>query len=440
MQNTSPLGWYFALFDFVARERVVRKDLDTRVIHAHLTMVLSTGILMWSYAILANLAFSTKVPGIVGIIASIIHLLSPLLFRVTRNGQIVCGIALGAGLVHQMTFAFYTGGFESIILMWLPILPLLAGFIEGRKCLIIWTGVTTLSVVTYFFLHQIGYEFPRLITDRGYSIANALLLFGWLFIMFCTTWVHVSMKEFSEETLKQQGQKIDDLFRVLFHDLANSLGRINIGMSLCEREENGEGTKRGLQVIRDAQGSMSEITQNVRRMYAVSKGKAEVDLSPVPLNSCVEHVIKMFSAELEKKKIKVDYDRVKNRGLSVVVDPVSFNNQVLGNIISNAIKFSHPGGVIKITSWPVNHHTVAIEVKDNGIGMPEVLCSSLFDMNKRTSRQGTAGESGTGFGMHIMKSFVEMYQGQVIVESVDAESGEKTGTSIRLLLKGEWIS
>lgn len=440
MRNISSLSWYFALFDFVARDRVAKNDLDTRVIHAHLTMVLSTGVLMWSYAFLAMKTFSTPVPGIIGISASLIHLLSPLLFRVTNRGHFVCGVSLTAGLIHQLTVAYFSGGFESCVLMWLPILPLLAGFIEGRRCLIVWSGISTLSIAVYFSLHQLGHPFPMLISETGYDIAQALLLFGWMFILFCTTWVHVSMKEFSEETLKLQGQKIDDLFRVLFHDLANSLGRINIGMSLCEREEISDGTKRGLQVIKDAQGSMSEITQNVRRMYAVSKGKAEVDLSPVPLNSSVDHVKQMFASELEKKKIKVDYDQEKNRGLSVIVDPVSFNNQVLGNIFSNAIKFSHPGSIIKISSWPVNHQTVAVEVKDSGIGMPEILRQSLFDMNKRTSRQGTSGEVGTGFGMHIMKSFVEMYQGQVIVESEDVDSGENSGTRIRLILKGGWTS
>ena len=438
MRNISTLGWYFALFDFVARERVAKKDLDNRVIHAHLTMVLSTGVLMWLYAILAIYVFSTPVPGIVGVLTSIIHLLSPLLFRVTNRGLLICSVALMAGFIHQMTYAYYSGGFESYILYWLPILPLLAGFIEGRKCLILWTVISTLGISAYTFLHVWGFEFPMLISKDGYVLTKGLLLFGWIFILFCTTWVHVSIKEYSEKILKEQGQKIDDLFRVLFHDLANSLGRINIGMNLCEREENGKTTTRGLEVIRDAQGSMSEITQNVRRMYAVSKGKAEVDLSPVSLNSSVDHLKQMFASELEKKKIKLEFDPEKNKGLTVIVDLVSFNNQVLGNIFSNAIKFSQTGGTIKISAWRVDNQTVAIEVKDNGIGMPEVLSNSLFDLNKRTSRPGTSGEMGTGFGMHIMKSFVEMYQGLVIVESSDGESGKIPGTSIRLLLKGGW--
>lgn len=435
MRSHHSLGWYFGLFDFVARERVSKNDLDPRVIHAHLTMVLSTSPLMWSYTALALMSFSTPVPGAVGISASLIHLLSPFLFRATHLGQVVCGVALGAGLAFQMTFSYYSGGVESCTLAWLPILPLLAGFIEGRRCLIFWSILTALAIATFFGMSVAGHSFPFLITKNGYRSALAFLLFGWLFILFCTTWVHVSMKEFSEQTLKKQGEKIDDLFRVLFHDLANSLGRINIGMTLCGREPNGEATTRGLEVIQEAQMSMIEITQNVRRMYAVSKGKAEVDLSPVLLNSSIEHLKEIFAAQLEKKKIKVEYDSEKHKGLSVIVDQVSFHNQVLGNVFSNAIKFSHPGGTIRINCWPVNHHTIALEVKDNGIGMPDVLCSTLFDLSKKTSRPGTSGEVGTGFGMHIMKSFVEMYQGQVIVEST-----EDFGTSIRLHLKGEWIS
>ncbi len=438
MRNSPRLGWYFRLFDFVARERVLKNDLDTRVIHAHLTMVLSTGLIMWSYAIVAlNCFVNTTVPARVGVITSLIHLLSPLLFLVTANGALVCSTALMAGLVHQLTFAYFTGGFESHIIGWLPILPLLAGFIMGRHCLVLWTAISTTAIASFFIMQLYGFDFPWLINATGYNWALVLFLFGWLFLIFSTTWVHVSMKDHSEETLKAQGRKIDDLFRVLFHDLANSLGRINIGMSICDKE--GNVPSRGVQIIRDAQQSMSDITQNVRRMYAVSKGKAEVDLSPSALNTTVEHLQRMFASEIEKKKLKLIYDFEKNRGLHLIVDPVSFNNQVMGNIFSNAIKFSPPGSAISISAWPVNHHLIAVEIKDFGIGMPEILMKSLFDMNKRTTRSGTEGETGTGFGMHIMKSFVEMYQGQVIVESVDREESlEYSGTSIKLILKGEW--
>jgi signal transduction histidine kinase len=69
--------------------------------------------------------------------------------------------------------------------------------------------------------------------------------------------------------------------------------------------------------------------------------------------------------------------------------------------------------------------------------MPKVLQDQLFDINKKTSRTGTSGETGTGFGMHIMKSFVEMYGGEIFIESQERKENQNSGTTIKLSLKGE---
>jgi signal transduction histidine kinase len=155
------------------------------------------------------------------------------------------------------------------------------------------------------------------------------------------------------------------------------------------------------------------------------------------LNDSVEYLQKIFASELEKKNVRIAYDLDRNRGLHLLVEPVSFKNQVMGNIISNAIKFSHPGGQIEINSYPMNHHYHVVEIRDHGIGMPQALIEHMFDLSKKTSRPGTGGEIGTGFGMHIMKSFMEMYQGQVLIESIEGKDENKCGTTFRLILKGQ---
>jgi signal transduction histidine kinase len=185
---------------------------------------------------------------------------------------------------------------------------------------------------------------------------------------------------------------------------------------------------------------MLDITQNVRKMYALSKGKNDVssDLCFCPINESIEYVKKLYAVELEKKNIKLVYDAQKYKDLNVLVEPISFNNQVLGNAVSNSIKFSHPGSTITIRVSQGDQHFHIVEVCDQGIGMPPLLKESLFDINKKTSRAGTNGEIGTGFGMHIMKSFVEMYHGKVEVESND-ETQPLPGTVIKFLLKAERI-
>jgi signal transduction histidine kinase len=431
------LGWYFHLFNYVALLRLKKNDIDPRKIHTQIVVVLSTGVLMWAYAILAYFTISSPIPGIVGAICAIIHIFSPLLFRVTNNSFLAANVLLAAGCAHQATFAYFSGGFHSPLLIWFGILPMIGGVISGRKGAVTWMIITVLLSLVFLILHNNGYQFPYEISEFGKHWAQALLVFGWIFLSSTIVIVYAGLGEYTENKLKSQSDKIDDLFRVLFHDLANPLGRIAIGLTIAKKQ-NPDGENRGLEIAKQATDAMMEITQNIRKMYAVSKGKANVDLVLFPLNSSIEYVQKIYHPELDKKQISLKYNYEANSGLSLVVEPVSFNNQVLGNIVSNAIKFSPPGSKIELSAYPINQNTFKLEIKDEGLGIPKSQIGNLFDISKKTTRPGTSGELGTGFGMHIMKTFVEMYGGQVVVESTEEQGSSVQGTTIKLILKGHW--
>lgn len=438
LKSVKALRWYFRIYYYVAQERLKKNDIDSREIHTQLVVVLSTGVLMWAYAFVAFFAINSPIPGYVGFACALAHLLSPLLFRFTNKSIIPTNVLLTAGIVHQATFAFFSGGFDSNIIIWFGILPMIGGVISGRKGGLTWLFLTLFVSFVYFVLQLSGFEFPYLISKQGRVWSQALLVFGWIFLSSTIVIVYAELRRNTEDLLHVQSKKIDDLFRVLFHDLANPLGRIAIGLSIAKRNLPDGENNRGIEIAKLASDSMMEITQNIRKMYAVSKGKANVDLSLTPLNNAVKYILDVYATEMDKKKITLTYHFEKNEGLHLLVEPVSFNNQVLGNIISNAIKFSPHNSEIILTAYPVGQDEFAVEVKDNGIGMPQILINQLFDLNKKTSRPGTNGESGTGFGMHIMKSFVEMYGGQLHIESMEAKSDIPSGTTIKIILKGEW--
>lgn len=427
-KNSPALRWYFKLYRWIAASRLRQNDIDPRYIHTTLVVVLTTAILMWGYAFLAYFSIDSAVPGMVGFGCALIHLLSPFLYRYSNNAYLVGNVLLGAGMIHQGTFSYYTGGFMSNILIWYGILPLFGGIIGGRRGAITWFCSTVFISLIFFMLHLNDYVFPNLISPLGKVWSQAMLVFGWIFLSSTVVIVYTGLREHTEKILHQQGQKIDDLFRVLFHDLANPLGRISIGLSIAQRNFPKDEPNRGLEIARLASDSMLEVTQNIRKMYAVSKGKANVDLVKLSLNSAVDYITKIYAAELEKKNISIQYNFKKYAGIDVLAEPVSFNNQVLGNVISNAIKFSPENSSITITAEYTPQKLVKVEISDKGIGIPPELINQLFDLNKKTTRHGTHGETGTGFGMHILKSFIEMYGGQVEVESNE-------GTTVRFFLK-----
>lgn len=340
-------------------------------------------------------------------------------------------------MIHQGTYSYFTGGFNSFMLIWFGILPMLAGIISGRKAVIFWSTLTTLCAGTFLYLDQTEFQFPMLITPIGELWSRILIVFGWIFLSTSITYVILILNESKEKLLSTQSKKIEDLFRVLFHDLAGPLSRSSVGLSIAKREPNVEDKNQGIEIASTAIDSMLDITQNIREMYAIYKEQVETKLVYYSLNDAIKNILDLYETPLKEKDLHLIFDFKKHEGLKVLVEPVSFKNQVLGNAISNAIKFSKPSSQITIRAYPLDDKIMAIEIVDEGIGMPVTILDSLFRLNKKVSRPGTLGEPGTGHGMHIMKSFMDLYKGDIQVLSKDeAQNGH--GTIVKLLLTGKW--
>ncbi|MGH6718718.1 MAG: sensor histidine kinase, partial [Alphaproteobacteria bacterium] len=107
---------------------------------------------------------------------------------------------------------------------------------------------------------------------------------------------------------------------------------------------------------------------------------------------------------------------------------------VLGNLVSNALKFSHPGSLIRVAA--ARHgDEVRLSVCDRGMGIPAPLLDDLFRWDRPTAREGTAGEFGTGFGLPLVRRYVEMFGGRITVESRDAaDFPDDHGTCVHIAL------
>lgn len=427
---------YYWVFDFIAKERLERKCVERRDVHTLLFSVLTTNWIMWLFTAFSYNEMASPYPHFLGFIFATIHLLSPLLFKMTGNMQLASTVMLASGLIHQFVFSFYSGGFTSQIIAWIAAPPLFAGFLIGMRGAISWSFLSLAYLLFFLILDLNNYNFPDLLSPHGHMMAHGGTVFSWLLLNTIFIICFLKINGHSAKLQNEQNKKIDDLFRVLFHDLANPLGRIGIGLSICKKQNNSDQTKKGLDIASQAADSMIEITQNVRKIYAVSKGRVEIPLTFFNINEAIEYVIKVYEAELGQKDIKVSCDFEKWKNIKILVEPVSFKNQVLANIVSNAIKFSPSNSEIKINVFLLDEKVI-LEVTDQGIGMPEAILSNLFDLTKKTARKGTHGEIGTGFGMHIMKSFVEMYNGEVDVVSKDAKQHTNSGTTLKLILDGK---
>jgi len=98
---------------------------------------------------------------------------------------------------------------------------------------------------------------------------------------------------------------------------------------------------------------------------------------------------------------------------------------IIRNLVTNAVKYTSRGGNVRILAGRINDN-VLIEVIDTGIGLSADRLNELFDMKEMNSTPGTENEPGTGFGLILTQSFVEMNQGRLEVESTEGK-----GTTFR---------
>ena len=119
----------------------------------------------------------------------------------------------------------------------------------------------------------------------------------------------------------------------------------------------------------------------------------------------------------------------------IMVEAESFKTQVIGNLIANAIKFSNSGNIISIRA-KVQDDVVEIQVSDQGVGMSPDLLTIIFNPEMKTSRTGTSGETGTGFGMPLVKAFVETVKGSIEIRSKAIKDHPKDhGTTVVLTFR-----
>ena len=173
--------------------------------------------------------------------------------------------------------------------------------------------------------------------------------------------------------------------------------------------------------------TMLAIVEDVLDFSAIESGTVRLDLTEFPLADLVSDVAGVNAVIAARKDI----------GIAPFVDPDMpilladrrKLSQVLNNLLTNAIKFSHAGSSISITAGHGPEHTVRIAVRDRGLGMSPEQTALLYQPFGRVGVQATDGEKSTGLGLAIVRRIVEAHLGKVEVESVPG-----AGTTFTVIL------
>jgi two-component system, sensor histidine kinase and response regulator len=208
----------------------------------------------------------------------------------------------------------------------------------------------------------------------------------------------------------------DKLFSIIAHDLKGPFNTILGFSELSLKELHGGDTVAAQNHIEEGMASTKRTLVLLENLLAWSKSqRGQIEFKPENLNlqSLIEEVIHDMDSTAKIKSISLIYFQA---------EPVAFfadknmMQTIFRNLVSNAIKFTNPGGKIRIYGKSDNGRT-EITVSDNGIGMPESTLDSLFSIDTNKPSLGTANEKGSGLGLILCKEFVKKHKGTIHAES-----------------------
>lgn len=206
------------------------------------------------------------------------------------------------------------------------------------------------------------------------------------------------------------------LVSILSHDLRSPFATIlNYLELLNERFEIFDDAKKKeiINIVYQTSKSSLDLLENILEWARSDSNKIQVNKVQVEINGFIRQQLDVFENSAKLKNIK--FELVGEKNLMINTDLNLFST-IIRNLISNAVKFSHKDSVIEI-NYNKSDSMVIFSIKDSGIGMSQEQINNLFSISHSFSRRGTAGERGTGFGLKIVKEYLNKLGGKIWVES-----------------------
>ncbi len=233
----------------------------------------------------------------------------------------------------------------------------------------------------------------------------------------------ISERKAAEEAVKKYTVELEELnankdkfFSIISHDLRSPFqGLLGLSNILVEEFDNlsVDEIKLFASNIHNSTKNLFNLLENLLQWSRIQTGK--IDLKPVKadLHEEILYNINLLSGNATKKNIKLINEI--DDTLLVYTD-LNILNSTLQNLITNAIKFTHPGGEIRISAKEIDDN-VDVTVRDTGIGISEEDMNKLFRIDTQHTTMGTDRESGTGLGLTICKELLEKQGGKIWVKS-----------------------
>lgn len=230
--------------------------------------------------------------------------------------------------------------------------------------------------------------------------------------------IEKELKEAKKQT--EESAKIKEKFLAnMSHEIRTPMNGIMGITALLQKTPLNEEQAGYLKIVQDSAQVLLNIINDILDLEKINSGNVGLEEIPFNISDCLQNTINLFTPVAHAKKIGLKLVLNMEKGLIVGGDPTRFN-QIINNLISNAIKFTHSGGVTvtaSVVSVQGESAMINVKVQDTGIGITDAGMEKIFDPFTQAHLETTRMYGGTGLGLAITKNLVDMQKGRIWIDS-----------------------
>jgi signal transduction histidine kinase len=236
--------------------------------------------------------------------------------------------------------------------------------------------------------------------------------------------------------LCEAGEQKNDFISALSHELRNPLMAITMSISLMEQVNPGsEPDLHAREILQRQIAQMVRLIDDLMDITRINRDKLGLVKENIEVNASIKEIMDDFQAQFENKGLVLQ-EHYYDFPLYISADPARLK-QVMGNLLSNSLKFTEKGGLVRVLIAADDETDEAfIRVADTGIGIAPELLPKLFEQFIQADNTPGRNAGGLGLGLSIVKGIIDLHGGSITVNS--GGKGRGTEFLIRLpLLKQE---
>ncbi len=225
----------------------------------------------------------------------------------------------------------------------------------------------------------------------------------------------------AREDAEKANRLKDEFLATLSHELRTPLNAV-IGWARMLKlgRLDQESANHALQVIERNAWAQKQIIEDILDVSRVVTGKLQLKIAPLDVVTVVDGALDAVRPAMEAKDIRVE--TIIDAGLRIISGDANRLQQVIWNLLSNAAKFTQPGGKVEIRVSQTETH-VSIQVGDSGPGISKTFLPHVFERFRQADGSTTRTHGGLGLGLAIVRHLVELHGGVISADNHPNESG-----------------